>query len=123
MEITVNNAGKSYLVDNGVNKKAFKFDNQGGGTQRTFRISSMNLDIENMLYQFIFKELDTDEVGGYDSPQLGNVGASGTIDPSWIAAGKLDLKLIKINAINKLFLSKLEIEPLNDSGTVKAEFI
>lgn len=121
-EVTVNHEGKAYIVDNGVNQKALKFDNLGGGTQRTFRVNSINHDYGNMEYKAIFKELDTDEVNGYDSPPIGNIGVNGEIDPTWITAGKLDLKLLKVNAINALFLSKLKLEPLNEDGSVKAEF-
>jgi hypothetical protein len=122
-EVTVNFDSKAYTVDNGVNKKAFKFDNIGGGSQRTFYIKSMNFNVDSMTYQFIFQEKDTDEVNGYESSNLANVGVGGIINPAWITAGKLDLKLAKVNALNALFLQKLEIEPLEDDGTVKVAYI
>lgn len=121
-QVTVNYNEKSYIVDNGVNKKAFKSDNLGGGTQRTFGIYSIDLDIEEMTYRVKFKEFDSDEANGYESPRLSNIGIGSIIEPSWIVSGKLDLKLLKVDAINKLFESKLEITPLNASGTVKAEY-
>lgn len=122
-EVIVNYDSKAYIVNNGVNKKAFKFDNAGGGSQRTFLVKSINLDVENMLYQVIFREVDTDDANGYESPNLANIGVNGIIDPSWITAGALDLKLLKVNAMNVLFLQKLAIEPLEDDGTVKAEYV
>lgn len=121
-QITVNHNQISYLVDNGVNRKAFKFNNAGGGTQRTFLIETMNIDVLNMKYEVRFIERDTDEVNNYESPDLARVATFGEINLGWITQGRLDLRLWKIDAINSLFFDKLEIEPLSADGTVKPEF-
>ena len=125
-EVTVNHDSKVYTVNNGVNKKAFKFDNLGGGSQRSFHLTEYSHNINEATYQAKFMELDTDDVNGYegdDSGGLGNIGVEGNVDPSWITSGKLDLKLLKTDAINKLFNKKYKIEPLNANGTVKVEFV
>ena len=122
-KVIVNHDSKSYSVDNGVNENGYKFNNQGGGSQRTFTIETMNLDFKNMAYQVHFAENDTDEVNGYESPIISKRGVNGVIDPSWVTTTKIDYKKVKINAINKLFLSLNEIEPLTDLGEVKPEFI
>jgi len=121
-QVTVNHNGVSYTVDNGVNKKAFKFDNLGGGSQRAYHLSIYSHDIDNTTYHVKFMEKDTDDVNGYEGKGMSNVGVNGDIESGWITSGKLDLKKLKVNAMNKLFLLLYEIEPLNADGTVKSEF-
>ena len=121
-QVIVNHNGVAYTVDNAVNKKAFKYDNPGGGSQRSYNLSSYKHDIYKATYQAEFMERDTDDANGYEGKGMSNRGVAGDIDAGWITSGKLDLKKLKVDAMNKLFLSLYEIEPLTESGTVKPEF-
>jgi len=121
-QVIVNDNGVAYTVDNGVNKKAFKYDNPGGGSQRAYHLSSYNHDIDNATYHAQFMERDTDDANGYEGKGMSNKGVGGDIESGWVTSGKLDLKKLKVDAMNKLFLKLYEIEPLNPDGTVKPEF-
>ncbi len=121
-QVTVNHDGVAYTVDNSVNKRAFKYDNPGGGSQRAYHLSSYKHDIDNAIYHAEFMERDTDDVNGYEGKGMSNTGVQGEVASGWITSGKLDLKKLKVDAMNKLFLSLYQIEPLNADGTVKPEF-
>lgn len=123
--VTINHNGKAYLVDNGNNAKGMKYDNPGGGSQRTYKVSSFNADIDGMTYQLVFKEVDTDDVSGYESKTMGNRGVSGAIDSGWLSVGKLDIKLMKIDAVNILLRQlepSMDENPLTTTGSVVLAF-
>lgn len=120
--VTVNHDSVTYSVDNGNGIRAMKYDNPGGGSQKTYKMVSVKEIFENMGYEVVFQEHDTDDANAYEGKPISNLGVQGNIDPSWYVAGKLDIKLLKIDAINKLFNLLVEIEPLNASGTVKVEY-
>jgi len=124
---TVNHDGKVFTVENsGTKKRALKFedpDNPTGSTMRAFNTKKRIIDDETLEYEIHFSEVDTIDSESWESKaKHGNIGVQGVIDPSWIVSGKLNLQAWKMDAINKLFISKFEIEPMNLDGTVKPEF-
>ncbi len=121
-QVIVNHNEVAYTVDNGVNKRAFKYDNLGGGSQRAYHLLSYKHDIDNAIYHAEFMERDTDDVNGYEGEEMSIKWVEGLVELGWITSGKLDLKKLKVDAMNKLFFKLYEIEPLNADGTVKPEF-
>jgi len=126
-QVTVNHEGKALIVENsGTKKRALKFndpDNPTGSTMRAFNTSKRIINDETLEYEVHFSEVDTIDSESWESKaKHGNIGVQGVIDPAWITSGKLNLQMWKMDAINKLFLNKFEIEPLNLDGTVKPEF-
>jgi len=121
-EITVNYKSKSYTVNNSVNKKGFKFDNIGAGSQRTFNLDDLRIDISNMTAIIVFKEIDTDDVSGYEGDTIKKHVAELSAIGGFISGGNLNLKSLKIAALNALFIKNLAIEPLAADGSVKPAY-
>jgi len=123
-QVTVAIGERLYTIDNGMNKNVSKIDNVGGTSQRTYHMGMVSVDIDLLIYKVEFTEKDTIEAYNYESPVFkdGEIEIEGTINASWIGDEIVNIRLIKIDAINKLFLSNLGIEPLNADGTVKPEY-
>jgi hypothetical protein len=124
---TVNYNSKSYEVDTGVNRNGVKFD--GAKIKREFKLMAWGFRFENEEGTWVqyadgrFSEVDTEDITGYESKPENNIPVSIPFNNAWVTTGKLDLKLVKVALLNAAFKEKFNVEPLNDSGTVKAEFI
>lgn len=126
-QVIVNHDGIAYTVEtSGTKKRAFKHedpDNLAGSTMRTFNTKKRMIDDETLEYEVHFSEVDAIDSESWESKaKHGNIGVQGVIDSAWIVSGKLNLQAWKMDAINKLFMKKFEIEPMNLDGTVKPEF-
>lgn len=125
--VSVNHKGIEYLVNiNGTKKRAFIFidpDNPVGSTKRAFNISTRMINDEDLTYRVGFVEIDIINSENWESKAKHSFPeVLGKIDLSWITSDKLDLQAWKMDAINQLFLQKLNIKPLNSDGTVKLEY-
>ena len=124
--VTVNYNSKAYTVDTGANRNGVAF--LGAVKTREIKFIKWGFEYQEVdgvwenFFVGAFTDFDTD-IDGYESPGLGNVGVRIPFDNAWITAGKLDIKLVKVAAINNAFLNRFGIEPLNADGTVKAEFV
>jgi hypothetical protein len=124
VQVNVNHEGVIYNAYIGIGPRVIKHQLAELGTDiyMTYTLDARIFGGNSLNYRAIIKKHITRDVSGYEGLREGNIGVDGVVDPSWITAGKLDLKLHKIDIVNKMFNTILQIEPLNADGTVKPEY-
>ena len=124
---TVNHNAKAYIIGDGVVENLAYKKPIDANVDLAY-IEKERIYRANGEYQIIFEVVEQIDSVSYTGKSQGNIGVSGTIEPSWITANNISRDKVKIDAINKLFSLKEATEatpspePLDSNGDVKGDF-
>ncbi len=118
----IKHKGKTFKIDPDNNTEVFVSHKSEFGMERQYKLHFIGKFPQTGKYKVIFEESEINTQGGRYNVKTTN-SYDGDYDSAWDTPVNINAKKIVSQAINQLMKDKHGIEPLDDNGKGKPEFL